>query len=54
MPVTPSTMLDLGTTASSFRLPDFNSTSVSDQDFTNAAALLVAWKPGNEPEYFKG
>jgi len=43
MPVTPSTMLDLGTTVSSFRLPDFNSTSVSDQDFTNAAALLVAF-----------
>ena len=43
MPVTPSTMLDLGTRAPSFRLPDLEDRVVSDEDFENAAALLVAF-----------
>lgn len=43
MPPTPSTMLDLGTRMPSFRLPDVDGRFVSDQDFKNAAALLVAF-----------
>jgi peroxiredoxin len=43
MSLTPSTMLELGTTTPSFRLPDFDGHLLSDRDFQNAAALLVAF-----------
>jgi len=43
MPETPSTMLDLGTTLPSFSLPDYDGRIVSDQDFGDAKALLVAF-----------
>lgn len=41
MSLTPSTMLELGTTAPEFRLPDTNGKTVSTADFKNAPALLV-------------
>jgi peroxiredoxin len=41
MALTPSTMLDLGTTAPDFRLPDTDSKSVVLDDFRGAPALLV-------------
>jgi peroxiredoxin len=40
---TQSNMLDLGTIAPSFRLPDLNGTLVSRDDFKDAPALLVAF-----------
>ena len=43
MPETPSVMLDLGTQLPSFTLPDFTGRSVSDADFKDARALLVAF-----------
>src|SRR5262245_30702828 len=43
MAETPSTMLDLGTLVPAFRLPDVEGTMVSDEDFRDAAALLVAF-----------
>ena len=43
MPETPSVMLDLGTQLPSFTLPDFSGRSVSDADFKDARALLVAF-----------
>ena len=43
MPETPSVMLDLGTQLPSFTLPDFSGRSISDADFTDAKALLVAF-----------
>lgn len=41
MPPTPSTMLPLGTTAPSFRLPSTDGSIVSDTDFADAKGLLV-------------
>ena len=43
MAETPSTMLDLGTALSHFRLSDLEGKHVSHADFKNAAALLVAF-----------
>src|SRR5687768_5455517 len=43
MAATQSNMLDLGTIAPSFRLPDFNGTLVSRDDFKAAPALVVAF-----------
>src|ERR1700720_1299684 len=43
MSLTPSTMLELGTITPAFRLPDFDGHLMSDRDFQNAAALLVAF-----------
>ena len=43
MAETPSTMLDLGTPLPSFSLPDFNGRIVSDADFRNSKALVVAF-----------
>jgi peroxiredoxin len=43
MPEVPSTMLDLGTTLPSFSLPDLNGRTVSDADFKDSRALLVAF-----------
>jgi peroxiredoxin len=43
MAATASTMLELGTRLSSFRLPDFDARMVGDQDFKDAPALLVAF-----------
>ena len=43
MPETPSTMLDLGTPLPPFSLPDFNGRVVSDADFKDSQALLVAF-----------
>lgn len=43
MGVTPSTMLELGTTVPSFRLPDLDGTLISDEQFKTAPALLVAF-----------
>jgi peroxiredoxin len=43
MSLTPSTMLELGTITPAFRLPDFDGHLLSDRDFQNAAALLVAF-----------
>jgi len=43
MALTPSTMLELGTTTPAFRLPDFDGHLLSDRDFQNATALLVAF-----------
>jgi peroxiredoxin len=43
MPETLSTMLDLGTTVPSFKLPDFDGRPVSDADFQGAKGLLVAF-----------
>jgi thiol-disulfide isomerase/thioredoxin len=40
---TPSTMLALGTELPSFALPDLDGTVVSDRDFANATALVVAF-----------
>jgi peroxiredoxin len=41
MALTPSTMLELGTTAPAFRLPDLDGRTVELSDFANAPALLV-------------
>ena len=41
MALTPSTMLELGTTAPAFRLPDLDGRTVEPSDFANAPALLV-------------
>ena len=43
MSLTPSTMLELGTTLPSFRLPDLQGRQVSEADFASAPALLVAF-----------
>jgi thiol-disulfide isomerase/thioredoxin len=43
MAETPSTMLDLGTPLPSFSLPDFNGRVVSDADFKDGKALVVAF-----------
>jgi peroxiredoxin len=43
MSLTPSTMLELGTTAPDFLLPDTNGRVVSLADFKSAPALLVAF-----------
>ena len=43
MPVTPSTMLDLGTTMPSFRLPDADGASLSSDQFRGTAGLLVVF-----------
>src|SRR5580704_11279968 len=43
MSLTPSTMLELGTITPAFRLPDFDGHLMSDRDFQNAPALLVAF-----------
>jgi peroxiredoxin len=43
MPQTLSTMLPLGTTAPSFRLPDTNGRWTSSEEFSDAPALLVAF-----------
>ena len=43
MPETPSVMLDLGTQLPSFTLPDFSGRNISDADFKDAKALLVAF-----------
>jgi peroxiredoxin len=43
MAETPSTMLDLGTELPPFSLPDLDGAIVSDQDFRNAKALVVAF-----------
>ena len=43
MALTPSTMLELGTTAPSFRLPDTDGRMVSLDDFRGAPALLVVF-----------
>jgi len=43
MSLTPSTMLELGTTTPAFQLPDLDGHLISDRDFQNAAALLVAF-----------
>lgn len=41
MAQTPSTMLDLGTPAPNFRLPDIDGKDVARDDFKNAKALLI-------------
>ncbi len=41
MAQTPSTMLDLGTTAPDFRLPDVSGKQIGRDDFKSASALLV-------------
>lgn len=41
MAETPSTMLELGTVAPDFRLPDTNGNTVSLEDFADAKALVV-------------
>src|SRR5262245_22621967 len=43
MAETPSTMLDLGTALPSFALPALDGNTVTDRDFPNAAALVVAF-----------
>jgi peroxiredoxin len=43
MAETPSTMLALGTELPSFSLPDLDGTQVSDRDFAEAQALVVAF-----------
>lgn len=43
MAETPSTMLELGTTLPSFRLPDVEGKTVSNADFRDSAGLLVAF-----------
>ena len=43
MAETPSTMLALGTALPAFSLPDLNGRSVSEKDFPNAPALVVAF-----------
>jgi peroxiredoxin len=43
MAETPSTMLDLGTALPSFSLPDLDGKTVTDRDFANAPALVVAF-----------
>jgi peroxiredoxin len=43
MALTPSTMLELGTKAPPFRLPDPEGRQVSSDDFADAPALLVAF-----------
>lgn len=43
MAETPSTMLALGTALPAFSLPDLNGRSVSEKDFPNARALVVAF-----------
>jgi len=43
MAETPSTMLELGTALPAFRLPDVEGKMVSDRDFQEARALLVAF-----------
>jgi peroxiredoxin len=46
---TPSTMLDLGTRAPDFRLPDFDGRVHALADFSQAPALLVAFICGHCP-----
>ncbi len=43
MAMTPSTMLDLGTTLPAFSLPDYNGTVVSDTALADAKGLLVVF-----------
>jgi peroxiredoxin len=43
MALTPSTMLELGTSLPAFSLPDLDGTPVSDRDFPEAMALVVAF-----------
>jgi len=43
MALTPSTMTDLGTPLSTFRLPDVDGHLLSDRDFQSSPALLVAF-----------
>jgi peroxiredoxin len=43
MSLTPSTMLELGTPLSPFRLPDADGNLMSDSDFRGSPALLVAF-----------
>jgi peroxiredoxin len=43
MALTPSTMLELGTAAPDFRLPDINGKLVSVNDFKSSPALLVVF-----------
>jgi len=43
MAETPSTMLALGTTLPSFSLPDLDGKTVTDRDFPDAPALVVAF-----------
>ncbi len=49
MVLTPSTMLPLGTRLPSFSLPDFDGRVISDDDFSGAPALLVAFICGHCP-----
>ena len=43
MALTPSTMLELGTSLPPFRLPDYDGKIISERDFQSASALLVAF-----------
>src|SRR5215510_9752142 len=43
MPMTPSTMLELGTSLPSFRLPDVNGRLISSTQFPESPGLLVAF-----------
>jgi len=43
MTATPSTMLELGTRIPSFRLPDLDGKTISEEDFQASPALLVAF-----------
>src|SRR5215813_5850900 len=43
MPMTPSTMLELGTSLPSFRLPDVDGTWISSDQFAGAPGLLVVF-----------
>src|SRR5262245_33050163 len=43
MPMTPSTMLDLGTSLPSFRLPDVDGRSISSSQFHDVPGLLVVF-----------
>ena len=49
MALTPSTMLPLGTTLPSFRLPDYEGRVVTSDDFRTAPGLLVAFLCGHCP-----
>ena len=58
MVMTASAMVELGTKAPDFSLPDVRDGTVSLSDFDDAKALLVVfmgcnikWKAGNEPDY---
>ena len=43
MPVTPSTMIELGTTLPSFRLPDADGAPLSSEQFRASAGVLVVF-----------